>query len=69
MTPDQTNPIEPTPVDDVRRVRERIDREAQGDIHILAEQCRETVERYRETLKLKPVAPPAHETPREEKTA
>lgn len=69
MTQAQTNPSEPTPVDDVRRVRERLDCEAQENIHVLAEQYRETVERYRDTLKLKLVAPPAHEVPREEKTA
>jgi len=69
MTQAQTDPSEPTPVDDVRRVRERLDREAQGDIHVLAEQYRTTVELYRVTLKLKLVAPPAREAPREEKTA
>jgi hypothetical protein len=59
MTQAQANPIEPTPVDDVRRVRERLDREAQGNMHVLAEQSRTTVERYRGPLNLKLVAPPA----------
>ena len=69
MTQAQTNPSEPTPVDDVRRVRERLDREAQGNMHALAEQYRATVERYRGPLNLKLVAPPVREAPREEKTA
>jgi hypothetical protein len=56
-------------VDDVRRVRERFDREAQGQIHALAEQFQSTVNRYRDRLHLKMVPPPARETPREENTA
>jgi hypothetical protein len=47
-----------TPVDEVRRVRERRHREAQGDIHKLVGQSRKAVERFRTRLKLKVVAPP-----------
>ena len=65
----QTNPSEPTPVDDVRGVRERLDREAQSDIHALAEQSRAAVARYLGPLNLKLVAPPAHEAPRDEEIA
>jgi hypothetical protein len=68
MTQAQTNPTEPTPVDDVRRVRERLDREAQGNIHALAEQSQASVERYRGLLNLKLVAPPDREAPGEAKT-
>jgi hypothetical protein len=42
-----------TPVDDVRRVRERLDREAGGDIHTLAERSRAAVEKFRTRLNLK----------------
>ncbi|MEN6627447.1 MAG: hypothetical protein ABFD69_14580 [Candidatus Sumerlaeia bacterium] len=59
-------PSEPTPVDDVRRVRERLDREAQGDIHTLAEQSRAAFEQYRQQLNLKLVSPPPREASREE---
>ena len=45
---------EETPVDDVRRVRERLDREAGGDVHRLAEQSRRVTERLRRKLGLKP---------------
>jgi hypothetical protein len=47
-----------TPVDEVRRVRERRHREAGGDIRKLIEQSRETVRRYKHQLKLKIVSPP-----------
>ena len=50
---------EETPVDDVRRVRERLDREAGGDVHRLAEAARQAAEQYREKLGLKIVAPTA----------
>jgi hypothetical protein len=49
---------EPTPVDDVRLVRERLTREAGGDISKLAEQARRTAERLREKLRFKFVDPP-----------
>lgn len=63
------DPNEPNPVDDVRRVRERIDREVQGDIHNLAKQSQQAVERYLAELNLKIVPPPKNEIPPEEKTA
>ena len=69
MTQSQPNPAEPTPVDDVRRVRERFDREAQGEMHTLAEQCRAAAERYRGPLNLKLAAAPAKDVPRDEKIA
>lgn len=46
-----------TPVDDVRRVRERLDREAGGDVHELARQSREAARQLRERLGLKEVKP------------
>jgi len=69
MTNPQTSPAEPTPVDDVRRVRERLDQDAQGDIHALAEQSRAAVEQYRSRLGLKSVAAPSATARRAEKTA
>jgi len=55
----QSKPAEPTPVDDVRRVRERLDRDAAGNIHTLGERSRAAVEKYRKSLGLKVVATPA----------
>ena len=49
---------EPTPVDDVRRVRERLSREAGGDINKLVEESMRYFEMYREKLNLKLVKPP-----------
>jgi hypothetical protein len=46
---------EETPVDDVRRVRERLDREAGGDIHVLIEQSNKAFEEYRRKLGLRPI--------------
>jgi len=69
MTQEPIGIAEPTPVDDVRRVRERFDREAGGNMHALAEQSRAAVERYRAELNLKVVAAPAREPRREGKTA
>lgn len=60
---------EPTPVDDVRRVRERIDREVQGNIHELVKRSHSAAERYRDALGLKVITPPPHEESREEETA
>lgn len=68
MAQAQITPTESTPVDDVRRVRERLDREAAGNIHTLAEQSRAAVEHYRGPLNLKLVAAPAREVRRNEKT-
>ena len=44
---------ERTPVDDVRSVRERLYREAGGDIHLLIQQSREAAEKFRDKLGLK----------------
>lgn len=46
---------EPTPVDDVRRVRRRLTRQAGGDITQLARQAQRVAEGFREKLKLKSV--------------
>ncbi len=46
-----------TPVDDVRRVRERLTREAGGDFAKLAEHALRTTERLREKLRLRFVDP------------
>ena len=51
---------ESTPVDDVRRVRERLSREAGGDINKLVEESNRFFEMYREKLNLKLVKPPRH---------
>ncbi len=47
---------EMTPVDDVRTVRERLHREAGGDIHVLVERANEVLHRYREQLGLNAVS-------------
>jgi len=44
---------EPTPVDDVRRVRERLTREAGGDIAKLAEQANRVAKKLRKKLALR----------------
>ena len=46
---------EETPVDDVRRVRERLSREAGGDVHRLAEESRKHFDEYVKRFSLKPV--------------
>jgi len=56
---------EETPVDEVRRVRERLDRETGGDIHELAEMSRAAVEKYRDKLKLKSAPPPPSDSRRD----
>jgi hypothetical protein len=50
-----------TPVDDVRRVREELDRECGGNISKLATLANKMAEAYRQTLSLKVVRPPASE--------
>ncbi len=45
--------LEETPVDDVRVVRERLNREAGGDIHLLIQQSRAATEKFRARLKIK----------------
>jgi hypothetical protein len=51
---------EETPVDDVRRIRERFTREAGGDIAKLIEDANEVAEEYVAKLGLRVVAPPGH---------
>jgi len=51
-------PKEETPVDEVRRVRERFDQEVGGDIQKLCEIYKNAAKGYREKLDLKPVLPP-----------
>ena len=48
---------EATPVDDVRRVRERLSAEFGNDVDRLAEHARKVAERQRETLGLRRVRP------------
>ena len=47
-----------TPVDDVRRVRERLSREAGGSVRVLIERANAALGQYREQLGLKLVKPP-----------
>jgi hypothetical protein len=58
MTEVPSRKQEPTPVDDVRRVRERLSREAGGDIAKLAEQAERVTEQLSKRLGLKVVDPP-----------
>ena len=48
-----------TPVDDVRRVREKLHDECGGDLRKLAARANKTAEEYRQKLGLKIVQPPA----------
>jgi hypothetical protein len=50
-----------TPVDDVRRIREQLSREAGGDMRKLAELGMRAFEQYREKLGLKLVKPRRHD--------
>ena len=65
MAQAQPIPSEPTPVDDVRRVRERLDRAADGNVHTLAQQAAEAVEQYRKSLNLKLIATPTPQAQRD----
>jgi hypothetical protein len=57
--PELTPPTaEETPVDDVRKVRARLDREAGGEVHALVEASRRVSEELRAKLGLRRVAPP-----------
>ena len=47
---------EETPVDDVRRIRERLDREAGGDVRRLMERSAKVAEKYVKLLDLKRVS-------------
>jgi len=51
---------EPTPVDDIRRVRDRLNREFGGDVHRLAAHAQEVTDKLRTRLGLRPadVEPP-----------
>ena len=51
--------VNQTAVDDVRRVRERLSREANGDVNALATESTRLVEELRDKLGLKTVPPPA----------
>ena len=44
---------EPTPVDDIRRVREDLSRQFAGDVRRLAAHAREVAEKYRAELGLR----------------
>lgn len=48
---------EPTPVDDVRRVRRKLSDETGNDVNRLADRARETSEKLRAKLGLKRAAP------------
>ena len=45
---------EETPVDDVRRVREKLSRETGNDVNRLADRARQVAEKLRDKLGLKP---------------
>ena len=47
---------EETPVDDVRRIRERLDREAGGDVRLLMEQSHRFFEDHGKSLGLKRIS-------------
>jgi hypothetical protein len=55
-TPQATH--EETPVDDVRRVRRRLSREAGGNLHQLVEASRRAAEQFQDQLGLKPALQP-----------
>ena len=57
-----------TPVDDIRRIREQLVREAGGDIGVMMERAAKVAEQYREKLNLKRV-PAASELPVGERSA
>lgn len=48
---------EETPVDDVRRVRRKLSEETGNDVNRLADRARQTAEKLREELGLKPAKP------------
>jgi len=55
-----------TPVDEVRRIRERFDKEADGDIPKLCEIYKNAAAGYRKKLNLKPVLPPGLQVARDD---
>lgn len=46
--------MEETPVDDVRRVREKLSRETGNDVSRLADRARQSAEKLRDELGLRP---------------
>jgi hypothetical protein len=54
---------EPTPVDDIRRVRDRLNRQFDGDVHRLAAHAREVTERLQQQLGLKSAGRDAADIP------
>ena len=48
---------EETPVDDVRRVRRKLSEETGNDVNRLADRARQTAEKLRQKLGLKPAKP------------
>ena len=52
-----TQQIEETPVEDVRRVRRKLSEETGNDVNRLADRARQTAEKLREKLGLKPAKP------------
>ncbi|MCH7814665.1 MAG: hypothetical protein IID40_11665 [Planctomycetes bacterium] len=48
---------EETPVDDVRRIRRKLSEETGNDVNRLADHARQTAEKLREELGLKPAKP------------
>ena len=54
---------EPTPVDDIRRVRDRLNREFDGDVHRLAAHARQVTENLRLQLGLISADSPSSDTP------
>jgi hypothetical protein len=51
--------MEETPVDDVRRVRERLHREAGGDVRVLVEASRRATDEMIANLGLRRLPPPS----------
>jgi hypothetical protein len=58
----QITKSERTPVDDVRRVRERLSRRAGGDVHAIIRHSQKIAEKFRSKLELKAVPPSKHES-------
>ena len=55
--------LEPTPVDDIRRVRDRLNRQFDGDVYRLAAHAREVTERLRQQLGLIPAGSDSADIP------
>ncbi len=52
-----TRKMEETPVDDVRRVREKLSRETGNDVNRLADRAHQAAEKLRDQLELKAAKP------------